>query len=220
MSEFPSILPRRVGVIDLATGNIGSVLKMLSRIGANPFVCSAPDDIDASSPIVIPGVGHFSRAVQSLDTGNWRGRLNTLHDDNRPLLGICLGAQLFCRGSEEGSGAGLGWIPTTVRRFPATDASGALLRVPHMGWQNFTPPEGCLPFSAPAGRMYYAQSYFIEPTSDPAFSPYQSEYGGIRFAAAVRSNNMVGLQFHPEKSHRHGMALLRHWLRWASDCVA
>jgi len=207
-------------VIDLATGNIGSVLKMLARIGADPFVCSSPNDIDDASPVVVPGVGHFSKAVQSLDDGHWRGQLGALHAEDRPILGICLGAQLFCRESEEGGGAGLGWIPAVVRRFPAESSGGERLRVPHMGWQTFTPPDGCLPFSAPAGRMYYAQSYFIEPTVDPAHSPYQSEYGGVRFAAAVRSNNAIGLQFHPEKSHRHGMALLRHWLAWAGGGAA
>jgi|GEM_PF-253663 len=217
MSPSPT-LPRRVGVIDLATGNIGSVLKMLDRIGANPTVCASPKDIDGTSPIVIPGVGHFSNAVQNLDAAHWRGKLSDLHKEGRPILGICLGAQLFCQRSEEGGGAGLGWIPAVVRRFPSIDVEGKLLRVPHMGWQGFSPPEGCFPFSAPAGRMYYAQSYFIEPTRDPAYSPYQSDYGGVRFASAVRSNNAIGVQFHPEKSHRHGMALLSHWMQWASGC--
>ena len=212
------MLPLQLNLIDLNTGNIGSVMKMLSRIGARPTICKSPNDIDERAPIVIPGVGHFTKAAQSLDAGEWRERLDQLHAAYRPILGICLGAQLFCQSSEEGPGAGLGWIPTTVRRFPATDSNGALLRVPHMCWQSFTPPHGCLPFSAPSGRMYYAQSYYIEPTSTPEHSPYQSNYGDIQFAAVVRSRNAIGMQFHPEKSHRHGMALLRAWLAWASEC--
>jgi len=207
-------------VIDLGMGNIGSVLKMLARVGGKPFVCASQDDIDASSPIVIPGVGHFSKAAQSLDSGKWRNRLNELHSANCPILGICLGAQLLCQSSEEGAGAGLGWIPTRVRRFPVTDSKGALLRVPHMCWQAFTPPDGCFPFSIPPGRMYYAQSYYIEPTNAPEFSPYQSNYGDIQFAAAVRSRNAIGVQFHPEKSHRYGMALLQSWLGWAAECYS
>ena len=207
-----------LNLIDLNTGNIGSVMKMLTRIGASPTICKSPNDINERAPIVIPGVGHFSKAVQSLDPGKWRERLDELHTSNHPILGICLGAQLFCQSSEEGPGAGLGWIPTTVLRFPATDSNGGLLRVPHMCWQNFTPPNGCFPFSVPTGRIYYAQSYYIKPTIAPEFAPYQSTYGDIQFAAAVRSRNAIGLQFHPEKSHRYGMALLRAWLAWANEC--
>lgn len=218
MSESLSPLLNRVDVIDLDMGNVGSVLKMLSKIGARPKVCASPDDIDAQTPIVIPGVGHFSKAAQSLDTRQWRARLNELHIARRPILGICLGAQILCQSSEEGPGAGLGWIPTTVRRFPDTDSKGTPLRVPHMSWQSFTPPDGCFPFSVPSGRMYYAQSYYIEPTNPPEYSPYQSHYGDIQFAAAVRSHNAIGVQFHPEKSHRYGMSLLRSWLGWACEC--
>ena len=218
MTESISTIKNRVDVVDLDTGNIGSVMKMLSRIGARPKICASPSDIDGLNPIIIPGVGHFSKAAQSLDAGQWRARLNDLHFSQCPILGICLGAQLFCQSSEEGPGAGLGWIPTTVLRFPARDSNGGLLRVPHMCWQNFTPPDGCFPFSVPTGRMYYAQSFYIKPTSAPEFSPYQSTYGDIQFAAAVRSRNAIGMQFHPEKSHRYGMALLRSWLDWANEC--
>ena len=213
-----SLQSNPLNLIDLGFGNVGSVIKMLTRIGARPKICNSTDDIDEGVPIVIPGVGHFSKAVQSLDAGRWRERLDELHTSNRPILGICLGAQLFCQTSEEGPGAGLGWIPTTVLRFPVTDSNGGLLRVPHMCWQNFTPPDGCFPFSVPTGRMYYAQSYYIKPTIAPEFSPYQSTYGDIQFAAAVRSRNAIGMQFHPEKSHRYGMALLRSWLDWANEC--
>ena len=215
MYESFSSNMNRVDVIDLGMGNVGSVLKMLSKIGARPKVCASPDDIDAQTPIVIPGVGHFSKAAQCLDTRQWRARLNEMHIARRPILGICLGAQILCQSSEEGPGAGLGWIPTIVRRFPDTDSKGTPLRVPHMSWQSFTPPDGCFPFSVPSGRMYYAQSYYIEPTNPPEYSPYQSHYGDIQFAAAVRSHNAIGVQFHPEKSHRYGMALLRSWLGWA-----
>ena len=209
-----------LNLIDLNTGNIGSVMKMLTRIGASPTVCKSPNDIDEGVPIVIPGVGHFSKAAQGLDAGKWRECLDKLHTANRPILGICLGAQLLCQSSEEGLGAGLGWIPTTVRRFPSADSSGTPLRVPHMSWQNFTPPDGCFPFPVHSGRMYYAQSHYIEPTSVPAYSPYQSHYGDIQFAAVVRSNNAIGFQFHPEKSHLYGMALLRSWLAWACECYS
>jgi glutamine amidotransferase len=217
MTDSLSLLGPPVHVIDLDTGNVGSVLKMLYRIGARPKVCASPNDIDGLNPIVIPGVGHFSKAARSLNTGQWRGLLNELHIAQRPILGICLGAQILCQCSEEGPGAGLGWIPTKVRRFPVADFEGTPLKVPHMSWQSFTPPNGCFPFEIPPGRMYYAQSYYIEPTYAPEYSPYQSYYGDIQYAAAVRSLNAIGVQFHPEKSHRYGMNFLRSWLKWACE---
>jgi glutamine amidotransferase len=203
-------------VVDLGIGNIGSVLKMLTRIGARPEVLASPTGATDDAPIVLPGVGHFSRAADALQTGGWRSWLEAAHNSNVPILGICLGSQLMCLSSEEGSGVGLGWVSARVRRFPDRNSQGAPLRVPHMGWQPFTPPSSCLPFDCEPGRMYYAHSFYIEPSSDGNCCPYQSAYGGIRFGSVVRARRAVGVQFHPEKSHRHGMAFLRSWLDWAS----
>lgn len=214
MTESNRIPRRDVAVIDLATGNIGSVLRMLERTGARPRVWRDHGEVDRDSAVILPGVGHFSHATRSLDVGGWRTALQDLHHEGRPILGICLGAQLLCDQSEEGTGLGLGWIRTPVRRFPASDAGGKPVRVPHMGWVDFTPPEACFPFRVESGRMYYAHSFYIEPTADPDSAPYQAEYGGVRFAAAVRSRNAIGVQFHPEKSHRHGLSLLGRWLQW------
>jgi len=202
-------------VVDLGVGNIGSVLKMLTRIGARPEVLAAPPRALGESPIVLPGVGHFSRAADALDTGGWRSWLDTAHAKNLPVLGVCLGAQLMCQSSEEGPGSGLGWVPAAVRRFPKLSTDGKALRVPHMGWQPFTPPPSCLPFVCEPGRMYYAHSFYIEPSADGTCYPFQSAYGGVRFGSVVRARRSVGVQFHPEKSHRHGMAFLRSWLDWA-----
>ena len=152
-----------VEVIDLETGNIGSVLKMLARIGADPVVVREPGALAGRHPVLLPGVGHFSKAAESLEARAMRPKLDALHQAGWPILGICLGAQLLCRDSEEGPGAGLGWIPTTVRRFPELDAEGKPLRVPHMGWQPFSPPDGTLPFTVPAGLMYFAHSFFVDP---------------------------------------------------------
>ena len=113
-----------VEVIDLETGNIGSVLKMLARIGADPVVVREPGALAGRHPVLLPGVGHFSKAAESLEARAMRPKLDALHQAGWPILGICLGAQLLCRDSEEGPGAGLGWIPTTVRRFPELDAEG------------------------------------------------------------------------------------------------
>jgi imidazole glycerol-phosphate synthase subunit HisH len=209
-----------VEVIDLETGNIGSVLKMLARIGADPVVVREPGALAGKHPVLLPGVGHFSKAAESLEARGIRPRLDALHASDWPVLGICLGAQLLCRDSEEGPGRGLGWIPTTVRRFPPNDLEGRPLRVPHMGWQPFSPPDGVLPFAVPPGRMYFAHSFFVDPTPLRDESLCESSWGGIRFTSVSRSRNAIGAQFHPEKSHRFGMAFLTNWLAWAEKQVS
>ena len=205
-------------IIDIGFGNIGSVTRMLSLLGWSCNFLQSPPTNTVKCPIIFPGVGHFSYASQKLDL-NWRAWLNFLHLSNHPILAICLGAQLMCEGSDEGAGKGLGWINNRVRRFSQKNNTDPPLRVPHMGWRPFTPPRGCLPFCVPAGRMYYAHSFYIEPTTFAGTNPYLLEYSGIPFAAVVVSNCVVGVQFHPEKSHAHGLAFFKAWLEWASELV-
>jgi glutamine amidotransferase len=215
MERAASRQSRSLEVVDLETGNIGSVLKMLVRIGGAPIVVRGPAEISGSVPVVLPGVGHFTRAAKSLDSSGVRDRLMQLHNSGMPILGICLGAQLMARRSEEGSGEGLGWLATDIRRFPDVGSDGARLRVPHMAWQPFCPPPEVLPFAVPPGRMYFAHSYFIDPGPIPGQSLCESEFGGVRFCSVARSRNAIGAQFHPEKSHRFGMGFLSGWLEWA-----
>jgi glutamine amidotransferase len=214
----PSLQP--VEVVDLETGNIGSVLNMLSRMGCAPRVVRTPSDMLSKYPVLLPGVGHFSKAAASLDISGFRSRLDELYAADWPILGICVGAQLMCRGSEEGPGAGLGWLPTTVRRFPPTDQQGSPVRVPHMAWQTFAPPNGILPFSMPAGRVYFTHSYYLDPAPLGTMSICETEFGGVRFTSVARSRNAIGAQFHPEKSLHHGMAFLGGWLAWSAAEVA
>jgi len=203
-------------VIDLGIGNVGSVCRMVKRLGYQPEVVSGePQTTEKLLPVVMPGVGHFSKATQSLDRMNLRGWLQDCFAGNVPILGICLGAQLFCEQSEEGDGRGLGWVKASVRRFRGEDRSGLPLRVPQMGWRVFAPPEGCLPFGVPPGRMYFAHSYFIEAPENSEMFPCQANYGSVRFTTVVRVGNALGVQFHPEKSHRHGITFLKAWLDWA-----
>jgi len=214
--EWSAANPARpLEVVDLETGNIGSVLKMLVRIGVAPRVVRAASEVSGEVPVVLPGVGHFSRAAAALDASGMRRRLGELHAANLPFLGICLGAQLMALRSEEGSGEGLGWLGTEIRRFPDVGTDGSRLRVPHMAWQPFRPPDGALPFAVPPGRMYFAHSYFIDPAPIPGQSLCESEFGGVRFCSVARSRHAIGAQFHPEKSHRFGMGFFSGWVEWA-----
>jgi len=206
-------------VVDLGIGNIGSVVRMLNRIGACAEVLTAPTRSPATSPLVVPGVGHFSRAADALDRGGWRSWLDAAYSEDVPFLGICLGAHLMCCSSDEGPGSGLGWVAATVRRFPNLSADSKPLRIPHMGWKSFTPPASCLPFICAPGRMYYSHSFYIEPSADGELYPYQSEYEGVRLVSVIRKSRALGVQFHPEKSHRYGMVFMRSWLDWvAKEC--
>ena len=207
--------PAPLEVVDLETGNIGSVLKMLVRIGVAPTVVRRPHELSGTTPLLLPGVGHFSKAAASLDASGLRTRIDELHTSGAPILGICLGAQLMATESEEGPGRGLGWLPTTIRRFPTHGPDGRPLRVPHMAWESFRPPSGTLPFEVPPGRMYFAHSFYIDPAPLGDDSVCESEFGGVRFTSVARSRNAFGAQFHPEKSHRFGMAFLSGWVRWA-----
>jgi glutamine amidotransferase len=207
---------KRIEVVDLDTGNIASVQKMLARIGLESAMVRSPAELTGEHPVLLPGVGHFTRAALSLDSSGLRDRLNAVHAAKCPVLGICLGAQLMSRASEEGIGSGLGWLPTAVRRFPVHGIDGVPLRVPHMAWQPFCPPPGTLPFEVLSGRMYFTHSYYIDPVPLAGGSVCESEFGGVRFTSVARINNAIGAQFHPEKSHRHGMAFLSSWAVWAN----
>jgi glutamine amidotransferase len=209
-------LPQGVDVVDLAAGNIGSVLRMLDRIGVVPHVLRDPSARAAQqSPLILPGVGNFAQVAGSKDWPRWRDILGDAQGRNVPILGICLGAQLMCLSSDEGAGRGLGWIDTVVRRFPARTVAGTLLRVPHMGWRQFSPPNGILPFEVQSGSMYFAHSYYVSPPAESESAPCQAEYGGIRFATVIKARNAIGVQFHPEKSHEFGRAFLTAWACWA-----
>lgn len=205
-----------VNVVDLQTGNIGSVLKILERVGASPRCARKPSELNLSVPSVLPGVGNFGHAASELERSGMRPVLEEARMRGMPVLGICLGAQLMCRTSEEAPGRGLGWFQTAVKRFPKAAADGTPIRVPNMGWMAIRVADGALPWVQPEGRMYFAHSCFIDPDQVGPAAAMLSVYRGTRFAALLREGSVIGAQFHPEKSHRHGMAFLRGWLTWAA----
>jgi glutamine amidotransferase len=204
-----------IDVIDMGLGNIGSVRRLLQRVGLESNLVREPSGLSGRAPILLPGVGHFTQASQFLDASGFRGPRRARREAGHPILGICLGAQLFCRQSEEGPGEGLGWVPSTVRRFPTRDTAGHPLRVPHMGWRRFAPPDGTLPFPVSPGRMYFAHSFFVDPAPSPEYVACTGMFGGYQFASVVSSGSAIGMQFHPEKSHHFGSSLIRAWAAWA-----
>ncbi len=201
----------RVAVIDYGSGNIRSVSKALERLGAEVEVMGAGFDPQDFDKFVLPGVGAFGDTVQGLkERGLWDVVASIL-ERGLPYLGICLGMQILCKASEESEGVeGFGLFPATVRRFrPSPEC-----KVPQMGWnQVFWEGESPRLFSGiPNGSyFYFCHSYYvpIDEVGDGLLA--WTEYG-LRYASAVGRGRIMGVQFHPEKSQRLGLELLRNFL--------
>lgn len=196
-----------VALIDYGAGNLHSVHNALKAAGATDIAVTAdPAVVLAADRVVLPGVGAFGACASGLRA--LPGMIEALETrvlrDAVPFLGVCVGMQLLATTGEElGSHAGLGWIPGTVRQLPASPE----LRVPHMGWNDVVPTKGH-PLIEP-GEAYFLHSFAFDGANVLA----TTEHGGP-VTAAIGRDNIVGLQFHPEKSQRYGIALLERFLAW------
>lgn len=198
-----------ITIVNYGMGNLGSMLNMFKRIGAQATIESDPNLIWQAKKLVLPGVGAFDSAMSCINSvSGLRGVLN--HKalvERTPILGVCLGMQLLTRASEEGTLPGLGWIPGASSRFPKQEE----LKVPHMGW-NVALPNTPSRLTAQVGdepRYYFVHSYCVH-VDDPAHSLMKTHYG-IDFDSAIGRGNIYGVQFHPEKSHRFGMQILNNF---------
>ncbi len=205
---------RRVGVpiaiVNAGIGNLRSVQKMIEKAGTRAVVTADPETVLAADKLVLPGVGHFGAAMRALEESGLGDALcETVIGRGTPILGICLGMQLFARSSEEGDARGLGWVPSTVRRFhfPAELALREKLKIPNIGWRAVRPTcESPLFSGLGERRFYFVHSYHLVP--DHGETILATGHYGQDFTAVIRYNNIWGVQFHPEKSHRFGLELL------------
>lgn len=204
-------MAERLALIDYGAGNLRSVENALKAAGAaEVLVTSDPEAVRAADRIVLPGVGAFAACMGALSgiSGMVEAMGEAVYDKGRPFLGICVGMQLLAdTGEEYGSHAGLGWIGGTVRALRPGDPA---LKVPHMGWNDVV-PTAAHPLIVP-GEAYFLHSYAIEDI-DPALRLATTEHGAT-VTAAVGRDNIVGVQFHPEKSQAYGLALLGRFLEW------
>jgi len=203
----------KVTVIDYGAGNLHSAANAFVRLGAEVEMVETAHAIEQAQRVVLPGVGAFGEGMAGLHR---RGLIEALRQyvaSGRPLLGICLGAQLLMEESEEfGRHEGLGLVPGQVRRLPAGG-----VKVPHVGWGKIFPtmPEAwkgtLLAETPPETWTYFVHSYHCLPTEAPHLCA-QVIYGGHAVTAAVHHGSVVGVQFHPEKSGAFGLSMLRTWL--------
>ena len=187
---------------------------MHKRLGIDAVITSDFEVLDKASKLILPGVGHFKKGMDNLKESGLQNFLNVqVLEKKKPILGICLGAQLMTMHSEEGDVDGLGWVDANVIRFRQEQMGN--LRVPHMGWSDvkLSMDHPLLKNLPEDPGFYHVHSYhfnFTEPTEVIATTMY-----GYEFASAFHKNNIYGMQFHPEKSHKYGMKVLENF---AGEC--
>jgi glutamine amidotransferase len=201
-----------ITIVDYGVGNVASIANMIRKTGFTSELSADPDVVAGATRIVLPGVGAFDTAAAKLRISGLGEVVAAKAAAGDRVLGVCLGMQLLLEGSEEGDEPGLGIVPGTVRRFPK-ELGGELLRVPHMGWNTIARQGNpdALPAVLDGDRFYFVHSYYAAP-ADPADTMATTDYG-LSFASMIRRNNVVGAQFHPEKSHRMGARLLADYAR-------
>ena len=203
--------PASVAIVDYGMGNLHTVKRKLDRIGVHGQLTSDPADILRADKLLLPGVGHFGKAMEHLASLDLIEPLNEAALVKKtPILGICLGMQLLARGSEEGGAEGLGWIDADVVRFAVEDTRR--FKIPHMGWNGVraAAPTPLLDAVTEQTEFYFVHAYHLV-CRDAADVAGDTDYG-YRFTSAVQRENLYGVQFHPEKSHDAGEALLRRFL--------
>ena len=200
-----------ITIVDYNAGNLRSVKRACDAVGIEAAFTQDPELVAHADKVIFPGVGHARSAMETLVSTGLRDAV--LHAARRgtPLLGICVGAQLMLDGSEEGPTAGLGLMPGMTRRLAPNDAS---LKIPHIGWNavQVARAHPLLAGLSPGDELYFVHAYYLSPT-DPRHVHASTEYGGA-FCCAMGRDNLFATQFHPEKSGRLGLDLLRRFAAW------
>jgi glutamine amidotransferase len=198
-----------ITIVDSGLGNIGSLRNMFRKIGVPVGTAGTPQEIEGASKLILPGVGSFDQGMRQLREKGFEGVLtDKVVQRGTPILGICLGMQLMTRGSEEGSQPGLGWLDATVVRFNPSEAAERI-RLPHMGWNQVKPlyPSPLLVPIDSEIRYYFLHSFHV--VCQRQEDVLGLTHHGYDFASVFRKGHIIGVQFHPEKSHRFGMDLLK-----------
>ncbi len=202
----------KITIVDCGIGNIKSVQRMIEHVGGTAVIVSDPSLAKNAEKLILPGVGAFDSGMKALNDHGWIDTLNYLALDKKiPVMGICLGMQLLCRKSEEGIKDGLGWFDADVVAFNPSELDN--LKIPHMGWSNVKVKKvnPLLSDEIEASRFYHVHKYHV--VCDNESDILAESVYGINFVNAISRNNIFGVQFHPEKSHKFGMRLFENFLK-------
>lgn len=200
----------KIVIIDYGMGNLRSVEKNLHRSGYSPIISDDPTIVATADKLILPGVGHFANGMKNLSQ---RNLIEVLNDkvliEKVPILGICLGMQLFGKTSEEGNAEGLRWIEARTVRFNVGDKQK--YKIPHMGWNSIIPSQDSKLLSGISSEdlFYFVHSFHLV-CSDKGNILTSTKYD-FEFTSAVVKDNIYGVQFHPEKSHKQGMRMLKNF---------
>jgi glutamine amidotransferase len=198
-------------IINYGMGNLGSIANMIKYLGYKSIITSDLAQIETATKIILPGVGHFDKAMANLNSlGITEIIKRKALDEKTPLLGICLGMQLMCNKSEEGSVPGLGIIDADVRKFRFSNTRN--LKVPHMGWNLVMQKKKNILFGDEFNefRFYFVHSYYVSCHHEEDI--LTTTVYGEEFVSAFQNGKIYGVQFHPEKSHKFGMSLLKNFI--------
>ncbi|MDO8561479.1 MAG: imidazole glycerol phosphate synthase subunit HisH [bacterium] len=201
-----------IAIVDYGMGNVASVRNALALLGAEGVITSAPEDFERATHIIFPGVGAFPDGMRELEE---RGLIPILKKEvlgkKKPFLGICLGMQLLATmGEEGGETRGLGWIQGAARKFRIDEKK---FRLPHIGWDDVSISGECPLFAGVSLPVFYfVHSYVLEPEGEDAHGTAAACSYGETFTAAIQKENIFGVQFHPEKSQKSGLTLLRNFI--------
>lgn len=201
----------RIVIVDYHTGNSNSIKRTLDRIGGLSIISSQVEDLTHADKIILPGIGHFAKAMANLKE---LGLLDALNEavliKRKAVLGICLGMELMAMTSEEGNTPGLQWLDAEAVRFKISVS--AQRKVPHMGWNSIQIKKASTLMKGveELSEFYFAHSYYLK-INDRSDLLNETEYG-ISFPSAVERNNIFGVQYHPEKSHRAGVQVLKNFI--------
>ncbi|MEO0469614.1 MAG: imidazole glycerol phosphate synthase subunit HisH [Bacteroidota bacterium] len=203
-----------ITIIDYQVGNLNSIRNMLKKAGVESRISADEAEIRSAEKLILPGVGHFDYGMRQLREAAFFETLNQrVLVDKVPVLGICLGAQLLTESSEEGNTAGLGWIRGKTIRF-RQERMDDKLKVPHMGFNHVSLAKDSNLFADmhPDPRFYFVHTFHLD-IADQSDALVNCEYG-YPFVAGVESDNILGVQFHPEKSHKFGLRLLENFAKY------
>ncbi|PSO91390.1 MAG: imidazole glycerol phosphate synthase subunit HisH [Cyanobacteria bacterium QS_6_48_18] len=203
-------MPASIAVVDYDMGNLHSACKGLEKVGASPKITDSIAEIERADAVVLPGVGSFDPAVQRLRSRNLVEPIQNAIASGKPFLGICLGLQVLLEASEEGKEPGLGIVSGTVRRFRPEPE----ITIPHMGWNEleFTQPHHPLWEQLPGNsRVYFVHSYYVDPT-ESGIRAATVTHGSQTVTAAIARDNLMAVQFHPEKSSSVGLQIISNFV--------